>query len=314
MFLPFPDITDRFMTRKGVIMKIIDILNSGQPTLSLEVFPPKTDDVYDTVEKATNEISALKPDFMSVTYGAGGSTRKYTTKIASNIEKSGVTALAHLTCVAASEESVKNQAQALKAAGIENILALRGDLPEGVTSTDDWEIQHASELITIIKKYGDFCIGGACYPEKHPESEDVKTDIEGIKKKVDAGCEFLTTQMFFDNNVFYNYLYRLREAGVYVPVIAGIMPVTNAKQMKRIIELSGAFIPRRYVALLDRFSHNPKALKQAAIAYATDQIIDLLANGIDHIHIYTMNKPDVAASIQANLSCIVPSCSYHAQN
>jgi len=289
-------------------MKISEILNTGVPTLSLEVFPPKTSEVYDSVVRSTSEVAALKPDFMSVTYGAAGSTRKYTTDIAANIEKSGVTALAHLTCVNASEETIKDQVESLKAVGVENILALRGDLPEGVESTDDWIYHHANELIPVIKKYGDFCIGGACYPEKHPEAEDLKSDILNMKKKVDAGCEFLTTQMFFDNNIFYNYLYRLRDAGVGVPVIAGIMPVTNAKQMARIIKLSQAFIPRRYVALLDRFGHDPLALKQAAIAYATDQILDLLANGVDHIHIYTMNKADVAAKIQENLSEIVPSC------
>ncbi|MCR4741005.1 MAG: methylenetetrahydrofolate reductase [NAD(P)H] [Lachnospiraceae bacterium] len=289
-------------------MKISEILNKNVPTLSLEVFPPKTDDKYESVEKSVNEIVELNPDFMSVTYGAAGSTRKYTTAIASNIEKHSVTALAHLTCVNASEETIRKQLGELKEAGIDNILALRGDLPEGVESTDDWVFKHANELTEVIKKYGDFCVGGACYPEKHPEAEHIKTDILNTKRKVDAGCEFLTTQMFFDNNIFYNYLYRLREAGVTVPVIAGIMPVTNAKQMERIIKLSQAFIPRRYVALLDRFSDEPAALKQAAIAYATDQILDLLANGIDHIHIYTMNKPDVAAKIQENLSEIIPSC------
>lgn len=289
-------------------MKISEILNKGIPTLSLEVFPPKTAEVFESVEKATLEIAKLRPDFMSVTYGAAGSTRKYTTAIAGGIEKSGVTALAHLTCVNASEESIKTQLESLKEAGVENILALRGDLPEGVESTDDWVFRHASELVEVIKRYGDFCIGGACYPEKHPEASTLKEDIANMKKKTDAGCEFLTTQMFFDNNIFYNYLYRLREAGVTVPVIAGIMPVTNAKQMARIIKLSQAFIPRRYVALLDRFGNEPAALKQAAIAYATDQILDLLANGIEHIHIYTMNKPEVAAAIQANLSEIIPSC------
>ena len=283
-------------------MKISTIFSQRSRTLSLEVFPPKTDAVYEKVETAVNEIAKQDPDFMSVTYGAAGSTRKYTTAIASNIEKNGVTALAHLTCVNASEDSIKIQVEELAKAGIENILALRGDLPEGMDSTDEWIYKHASDLITVIKKYGNFCIGGACYPEKHPEAPNLKTDIDNIRRKVDAGCEFLTTQMFFDNNIFYNYLYRLREAGVTVPVVAGIMPVTNAKQMERIIRLSQAFIPRRYVALLDKFSDEPEALKQAAIAYATDQIIDLLANDIGHIHIYTMNKPDVAAKIQENLS------------
>ena len=288
-------------------MKISEILNQG-PTLSLEVFPPKTSEVYESVEKATNEIAALHPDFMSVTYGAGGSTRTYTTAIASNVEKAGVTALAHLTCVNASEETIRDQLEKLKAAGVENILALRGDLPEGVESTEDWIYKHASELMAVIKKYGDFCIGGACYPEKHPEAATLAEDIANMKRKQDAGCEFLTTQMFFDNDILYNYLYRLRDAGVTIPIVAGIMPVTNAKQMARIIKLSQAFIPRRYVALLDRFGDKPVALKQAAIAYATDQVMDLLANGVEHIHIYTMNKPDVAARIQDNLSEIIASC------
>ena len=289
-------------------MKISEIYKEDKPTLSLEVFPPKTSEVFDKVSQAVNEVADLKPDFMSVTYGAAGSTRKYTTAIASDIEKKGVTALAHLTCVNASEEKIKDQLESLKAAGVENILALRGDLPEGVESTDEWIYKHASELIPVIKKYGDFCIGCACYPEKHPESENMKADIEAIKMKVDAGCEFLTTQMFFDNDLFYNYMYKLRESGVSVPVTAGIMPVTRANQMARIIKLSQAFVPRRYVAILDRYGDKPEALKQAAIAFATDPVIVLLANGIDHIHIYTMNKADVAENIMANLSDIIPSC------
>jgi len=289
-------------------MKISDILSNGSPTLSLEVFPPKTSDTFETVQAATDAIARLRPDFMSVTYGAAGTTRGFTTAIAHGIESAGVTALAHLTCVNASEETIRDQVQALKSAGVENILALRGDLPPGVTGTDDWVYRHASELIPVIRRYGDFCIGGACYPEKHPEASSLREDIDNMKRKVDAGCAFLTTQMFFDNNIFYNYLWRLRDAGVRVPVVAGIMPVTNARQMTRIIQLSQAFIPRRYTALLDRFAHDPEALKQAAIAYATDQIIDLIANGVDHIHIYTMNKPDVAAKLQDNLSTIIPSC------
>lgn len=291
-----------------MIMKIAEILKQNQPTLSFEVFPPKTSDAFEAVEKATNAIADLKPDFMSVTYGAGGSTQRYTTEIAANTLMRGTVPLAHLTCVNATKESIVNQLATFKEKGIENILALRGDLPAGVTDTTDWEYRHANELVALIKENGDFCIGGACYPEKHPESESIKKDIEAIKRKQDAGCDFFTTQMFFDNGIFYNYLYKLREAGVTAPIVAGIMPVTNAKQMERIIKLSQAFIPRRFVSLLDRYGDNPAAMKQAAIAYATDQIIDLLANGINNIHIYTMNKPDVAAKIQDNLSEIVPSC------
>ena len=276
--------------------------------MSFEVFPPKTSDNWDKVEKATNEIAALKPDFMSVTYGAAGSTSKFTAEIASNVEKSGVTALAHLTCVNASRMSLEEKLAILKENNIENILSLRGDLPEGVESTDDWIYKHASELIPVIKESGDFCIGGACYPEKHPESLNSWSDIENLKLKVDAGCDFLTTQMFFDNNIFFNYLYKVRDAGINVPIVAGIMPVTNARQMARIYKLSQAYLPHRFVALLDKFENDPAAMRQAGIAYATDQIIDLIASGINNIHIYTMNKPDTALALQHNLSDIIPSC------
>lgn len=289
-------------------MRITNILQNTPVTLSFEVFPPKTSDNFQVVQTATDAIAKLRPDFMSVTYGAGGSTSKFTAEIAENLEKNEVTALAHLTCVNASKESLKLQLENLKSRGIQNILALRGDLPQGVSSTEDWEFRHANELISYIKEQGDFCIGGACYPEKHPEATDSWKDIEMLKKKVDSGCEFLTTQMFFDNNVFFNYLYKVRDAGIKVPVIAGIMPVTNAKQMNRIHQLSQAYLPYRFLALLDKFQDNPAAMRQAGIAYATDQIIDLIASGINNIHVYTMNKPDVARQLQENLSEIIPSC------
>lgn len=289
-------------------MKISEILASKTPTLSFEVFPPKTSDKFESVEKATNAIADLHPDFMSVTYGAGGSTQRYTTEIAANVLAHGSVPLAHLTCVNATTESIVAQLDNLKANKIENILALRGDLPEGVEDTTGWQYRHASDLVAEIKKHGDFCIGGACYPEKHPESISIAEDIANMKIKQDAGCEFFTTQMFFDNSIFYNYLYKLREAGVTVPVVAGIMPVTNAKQMERIIKLSQAFIPRKFVSILDKYGDNPAAMKQAALSYTLDQIIDLFANGINNVHIYTMNKPDVALKLQENLSEIVPSC------
>ena len=289
-------------------MKISEILATKEPTLSFEVFPPKTSDLFENVEKATSAIADLHPDFMSVTYGAGGGTSKYTTEIAANVKNKGVPSLAHLTCVNATKESLDAQLESLKKAGIENILALRGDMPAGVESTDDWKYKHASELIPVIKEHGDFCIGGACYPEVHPESANSREDIDNMKYKVEAGCEFLTTQMFFDNNIFFNYLYKLRDSGITVPVVAGIMPVTNVKQMARIYKLSQAYLPHRFVALLDKFSDNPAAMRQAGIAYATDQIIDLIASGINNIHIYTMNKPETAAKLQENLSDIIPSC------
>lgn len=291
-------------------MKIIDILNSGKPTLSFEVFPPKTSDLLETVETATNAIAELKPDFMSVTYGAGGGTSKLTNEIATSVQAKGVTSLAHLTCVNASKESLDMQLESLKANGIENILALRGDLPQGVENTNNWEYKHASDLIPVIKEHGDFCIGGACYPEKHPESYNSYEDIDNLKYKIDAGCQFLTTQMFFDNNIFFNYLYKVRNAGINVPIVAGIMPVTNAKQMARIQKLSQAYLPYRFVSLLDKFADNPAAMRQAGLAYATDQIIDLIASGINNIHVYTMNKPETAACLQASLSEIIPSCKH----
>lgn len=289
-------------------MKICDILSANQPTLSFEVFPPKKADDFEKIEAATNAIAELKPDFMSVTYGAGGSTSKFTAEIASNIEAIGVTALAHLTCVNATKESLDAQIKDLRNRGIENILALRGDLPAGVESTEDWVYKHASELLPVIQADGDFCIGGACYPEVHPEAVNSAQDIENLKKKVDAGCKFLTTQMFFDNELFYNFLYKIRSAGINVPVVAGIMPVTNAKQMAKIHDLSQAYLPHKFVRLLDRFGGSPEAMKSAGIAYATEQIIDLVASGVNNIHIYTMNKPSTAAAIQHNLAGIIPSC------
>ena len=279
-------------------MKISQLLSQKKPTLSFEVFPPKTADNYESVKFATEEIAKLSPDFMSVTYGAGGGTSEYTLSLAQNLKNNAaVTPLAHLTCVSSTKEMIHTQLEKLKAAGIENILALRGDIPEGM-STEHLDYRYASELIEEIKESGDFCIGGACYPEGHTESKNQKEDIEALKIKVDAGCEFLTTQMFFDNNILYNFMYKLREARINVPVVAGIMPVTNAKQIMRICSLSGTYLPSRFRAIVDRFADNPAAMQQAGIAYATDQIIDLLANGINNVHIYSMNKPQVAEQIR----------------
>ena len=287
-------------------MKVSEILKNKHPVLSFEVFPPKTSDSFESVKSATEKIAQLHPDFMSVTYGAGGGTSAYTLSIAENLKNQyNVTTVAHLTCVSSTKEAVGNQLQKLKEAKIENILALRGDIPEGLEDRSQWSYHYANELITDIKAAGDFCIGGACYPEGHVESETVAEDILHLKQKVDAGCDFLTTQMFFDNNVFYNFLYKIREAGITVPVIAGIMPVTNGKQIKRICQLSGTYLPQRFKQIVDTFGSNPDAMKQAGIAYATEQIIDLYANGIPAVHVYSMNKPEVAAKIKENLSCII---------
>ena len=290
-------------------MKIIDILNSVKPTLSFEVFPPKTDSSFDSVKFATEEIAKLCPSFMSVTYGAGGGTSKYTLEIAENIKENyGVPTLAHLTCVSSTKETVSQRIKEIKQAGIQNVMALRGDLTPELENSDrnTWDYRNAVDLVREIKTADkDFCVGGACYPEIHPESENQKEDIKYLKEKVDAGVDFLTTQMFFDNNLLYNFLYKIREAGITVPVVPGIMPITNANQVERAIKLSGSFMPVRFKALVDKFGHNPKAMCQAGIAYATDQIIDLYANGICAVHVYSMNKPEVARAIQSNVSEII---------
>lgn len=286
-------------------MKIIDIIKADKPTLSFEVFPPKTSDNFESVKSATEKIAALSPDFMSVTYGAGGGTSEFTASIAQNIQnKTGVPVLAHLSCVSSTKDEIHKQLDSLKEKGIENILSLRGDIPQGM-SKEHLDYHYAYELTREIKEYGGFCIGGACYPESHPESENSFKDIEYLKMKVDAGCEFLTTQMFFDNNALYNFLYRAQRAGIDVPVVAGIMPVTNPKSIKRICSISGTALPQRFIRIVDRYGDNPEAMKQAGIAYATEQIIDLYANGIRAVHVYSMNKPDVAEKILSNISSII---------
>ena len=289
-------------------MKITEIL-TDKLSLSFEVFPPKTDTAFENVRAATEKIAKLHPSFMSVTYGAGGGTSKYTLDIAKQInDKYSVPSLAHLTCVSSTKQKVREHIADIKEAGIQNVMALRGDIPAELQNSnrEKWDYHHAVELVRELREAGDdLCIGGACYPEIHPESENQKEDIKYLKEKVDAGCDFLTTQMFFDNNLLYNFLYKIREAGITVPVIPGIMPITNANQVARAIKLSGSFMPQRFKSLVDKFGSNPLAMKQAGIAYATDQIIDLYANGITNVHVYSMNKPDVARKIQENLSDIL---------
>lgn len=286
-------------------MKIIDILNSSKPTLSFEVFPPKTDSAYASVEQAVEKIADLNPSYMSVTYGAGGGTSSHTVSIAKHIQgDKGVTATAHLTCISSNHELVQSQLTKLKDAGIENILALRGDIPEGF-SLDKLDYHHASDLAKEISDFGGFCIGGACYPEGHPDSANSNEDIDNLKKKIDAGCQYLTTQMFFDNNILYKFLYKAREKGIFCPIVPGIMPITNGNQVERARKLSGSIMPQRFLSIVDRFGNDKDAMLQAGIAYATDQIIDLFANGINHVHVYSMNKPEVAQKILENLSSIV---------
>ena len=284
-------------------MKLRDIIGKDKVTVSFEVFPPKTQTNYESVFDAAMGVAALKPDFMSVTYGAGGSTRENTVKFADAIQsKYDVTTIAHLTCVGATKADIRKTVEEMKVAGIENILALRGDRPAEFEGDPFTDFHYASELIAELKTMGDFCIGGACYPEGHTEATNKKEDILNLKKKVNAGCEFLTTQMFFDNNILYNFLYRIREQGITVPVIAGIMPITRATQVKTAVELSGTNVPERFRNLVDHFGTNPAAMEQAGIAYATDQIIDLIANGINNIHVYSMNKPHIAEGIKKNIS------------
>ncbi len=290
-------------------MKLTELFRQDKMFLSFEVFPPKTDTAFESVKAATEAIAELHPSFVSVTYGAGGGTSRYTLDIAKNIkEEHGVPTLAHLTCVSSTRETVHQRIEDMKNAGIENVMALRGDLTPELENADrsGWTYRHAIDLIRDLRDSGaDFCIGGACYPEIHPESVNQKEDIRYLKEKVDAGCSFLTTQMFFDNNLFYNFMYKIREAGITVPIVPGIMPITAARQVERAIKLSGSFMPQRFKSLVDKFGSNPDAMKQAGIAYATDQIIDLYANGIQNVHVYSMNKPDVAEKIQSNLSDII---------
>ena len=287
-------------------MKIKEKLQSKKVNISFEVFPPKTDAKYGDVLEAVDEIAKLAPSFISVTYGAGGGTSKNTVKIAAHIQNDlGVDSIAHLTCVSSTKDEVRQRIEELKEQGIQNILALRGDIPQDASFPIPNQYKYAYELIEDIKMQGDFCVGAACYPEGHVESIHKEDDIKHLKQKVDCGVDFLTTQMFFDNSVFYNFLYRIREKGIVVPVIPGIMPVTNGKQIARSCQLSGAVLPTRFRAIVDRFGDNPKAMQQAGIAYATDQIIDLIANDITNIHVYSMNKPEVAKAIMSNLSEIV---------
>ncbi|MCI8969051.1 MAG: methylenetetrahydrofolate reductase [NAD(P)H] [Lachnospiraceae bacterium] len=287
-------------------MKLNEILLKNDVTLSFEVFPPKATANYEAVQRAAYGVAQLKPSYMSVTYGAGGSTRGNTLRIAKGIQETyGVTTIAHLTCVGATREGIRQALEEMRAAGIENVLALRGDKPKDFEGEPFTDYHYASELAADIRAFGGMCIGGACYPEGHVESENTQEDILNLKKKVDAGCAYLTTQMFFDNNIFYNFLCRVREAGIDVPVIPGIMPITRPSQLQNAVKLSGCNVPMRFRSIVDCFGRNPEAMQQAGIIYATDQIIDLIANGIKHIHVYSMNKPEVVRGIQESLSRII---------
>lgn len=283
-------------------MKISDVLKEKEITVSAEIFPPKLGSELEQSRKIVTEMAALKPDFISVTYGAAGSTAGFTAELAEAVESCGVASLAHVTCVSSDEESLNSYLSSLKTNGIENILALRGDMPQGREPKRVYA--HASDLAVAIKQKGDFCIGGACYPEGHPEAASVSADIDALKIKAESGCEFFTTQMFFDNDIMYSFMTKFQRKGINIPVIAGIMPITNARQLSRSASLSGTTVPRRLREIVERFGEHPQAMRQAGIAFATEQIIDLIANGVNNIHIYAMNKPDVLAEILGNISYI----------
>ncbi len=285
-------------------MKVSELLKSDQVTISVELFPPKKGSQLENYKAIVGQMAELKPSYISCTYGATGGTSDYTVEIADTINSHGIPAIAHLTCASSTKEKVQSVIKELKERNIENILALRGDIPENADFPLPDQYHHAIELIGEIKEIGDFCIGGACYPEGHPEAATMEEDLQHLKEKVDAGCDYLTTQMFFDNNVYYRFLYKALAKGIDVPVVPGIMPVTNAAQVKRTISLTGNLVPAKFLSIVDRFGNDPEAMKQAGIAYATEQIIDLIANGVNHIHIYSMNKPDVAGAIMDNLSKI----------
>ncbi len=286
-------------------MKISTILKENRVTVSFEVFPPKQWDKIESTKETVRKMAESNPAFMSVTYGAAGTGAGFTQEIANEIKNCGVTPLSHLTCLTSTRDKIRSVAGELKSNNIENVLALRGDIPEGFVFPDKQYYEYAYQLVNELKELGDFCIGGACYPEVHPESKNRVDDMQHLKEKVDCGLDFLTSQLFFDNSVFLNFVEMCRVKGIEVPIIAGIMPITNAKQIKRTIELSNCSVPKKFYKIMERFAEDDASMKQAGIIYATEQIIDLMANGINNIHIYTMNKPDVAEKIMNGLSDII---------
>ena len=301
-------------------MKISEIIATPKPSVSFEIFPPKRQDptLFDDgaaeaamarTKEVVRKIAHERPAFISVTYGAaGGTTGANTAAIARFVQdECHVPALAHLTCLTSSRERIADEIRSFREKGIENILCLRGDWPPSVGEDARRKTRDFSYAIDLVRalRPSNFCLGGACYPERHPECAHIDEDIAHLKEKVDAGLDFLTTQMFFDNNVYFHYLARLRTAGITVPVLAGIMPVTNGKQISRICALSGTALPPRFRAIVDRFGDDPVAMMDAGVAYATEQIIDLFANGVSNVHVYTMNRPEIAIRIMLNLHGII---------
>lgn len=286
-------------------MKISEILKQNNKTISFEVFPPKTDSAFDSIRSATEQIAALKPAYMSVTYGAGGGTSRYTVDIAKNIESGyNIPTLAHLTCLSSSREDVICRIQDMREAGIENVMALRGDIPVGGVRLNR-DYSYAYQLVSQLAEAGGFCIGGACYPEGHPESVSAEQDLINLKNKVDRGLDFLTTQMFFDNSLYYRFLDRAAAVGIDLPVIPGIMPITAASQVDRVVALSGSYLPPKFIDMVEKYGSDAASMKQAGIDYATEQARDLYDHGVKNLHVYSMNKPDVAGAILCNLSDVV---------
>ncbi len=284
-------------------MKITDLFKK-KTVLSYEVFPPKPTAPVNTIYNTLNELKELSPDFISVTYGAGGAKNNNETfKIAQTIRNYGIESVAHLPCIGLSKADVSEKLQELKNIGVENILALRGDIPKDGYTKGDFE--HASDLIEFIKAHGDFDIIAACYPEGHIESANKVDDIQNLKRKLDAGVDHLITQLFFDNEYFYSFLERCQIAGINVPIEAGIMPVTNKKQIERMASLCGVTVPEKFILMMERYENNPVAMRDAGIAYAVDQIVDLISQEVDGIHIYTMNNPYIARKIYEAIHNII---------
>lgn len=278
-------------------MGIAKLFEEKNVVFSFEIFPPKRDCPIDTIWSTLEQLEGLGPDFISVTYGAGGGGGKsYTAQIAGAIRKKyGILPLAHLTCVNSSREEILRSLADLREEGVEDILALRGDKTPGVEPKTDFP--HASDLIAFIREQGGFSLSGACYPECHLEAPDMDADIRNLKVKVEAGAEHLVSQLFFDNAAFYGFAEKARAAGITVPIEAGIMPVVNARQILRMVSLCGASLPPKFTRMISRYEDNPAALRDAGIAYAIDQIVDLIAQGVEGIHLYTMNNPLVARRI-----------------
>lgn len=288
-------------------MKIDEIFAKKDLVFSFEIFPPKTTSSVDTIYKTLEELKDLKPDFISVTYGAGGSlVNNRTTELSSLVkEKYGVEAVAHLTCINSTKEEIDYILNDLKVHGIENILALRGDIPEGGVLKGDFK--YAYELISHIKKRGDFNIAAACYPEGHVKGKNLKEDLIHLKLKEESGATHFISQLFFDNNYFYNFLEEKDKLNIKSSIEAGIMPVTNKAQIERLTSLCGVNLPEKFIKIVNKYEYDRVALRDAGIAYAVEQIVDLVSSGVDGIHLYTMNNPYVARKITESISSIINS-------